>query len=194
MSKERINGKRPIYGLLAFRAIVVVIIAAFFLSGLPNRITYPKLHWDTAKQYAGAFGIDPYLVMSLMKVESNFRVNAKSKSGAIGLMQVMPDTGRWVAGVLGTGSYYDNMLLDPDFNIMIGSWYIDHLLESYGEPAAAIAAYNGGMGNVDAWLASGTWSGKAEEVKDIPFKETSDFVNKVMNAWYMYARTYGAVK
>ncbi len=194
MPKDNRNGKRSVYGLLAFRAIVVVIIAAFFLSGLPNRITYPKLHWETAKQYAEASGIDPYLIMSLIKVESNFRVNAKSKSGAMGLMQVMPDTGKWVAGTLGTGTYYDNMLLDPDFNIMIGTWYIDHLLEKYGEPAAAIAAYNGGLGNVDSWLAAGTWSGRAEDVKDIPFKETSDFVNKVLNAWDMYARTYGAVR
>lgn len=194
MSKDRSNGKRSVYALLAFRAIVVVIIAAFFLSGLPNRITYPKIHWETAKEYAVAFGLDPYLIMSLMKVESNFRVNAKSKSGAIGLMQVMPETGKWVAGVLGTGSYYDNMLLDAHFNIMIGSWYIGHLLEIYVEPAAAIAAYNGGMGNVDAWLKSGTWSGKAEDVKDIPFKETSDFVSKVLKTWEMYASTYGAVE
>ncbi len=126
MSAKAAKGSKPIYLLLAFRVIAAILIAALFFTNLPNRLTYPKLHWDKAKQYGEAFGIDPYLIMALIKVESNFRSAAKSKSGAIGLMQVMPDTGKWVAETLGTGNYYDNMLLDSDFNIMIGSYYISY--------------------------------------------------------------------
>lgn len=194
MTAKAAKDTRSIYALLAFRVIVAIMIAALFFTNLPNKLTYPKLHWDKAKQYGEAFGIDPYLIMALMKVESNFRSTVKSKSGAIGLMQVMPDTGKWVAETLGTGNYYDNMLLDPDFNIMIGSWYISYLLDDYEQPAAAIAAYNAGMGNVDGWIEGGTWSGNGDELTDIPFEETKGFVRRVLRAWDIYAKTYGAIK
>lgn len=188
------KGAKPVYMLLAFRVFVVVLLAVLFLTDLPDRITYPKLHWEKAKQYGEAFGVDPYLIEAIVKVESNFRATAKSKSGAIGLMQVMPETGKWAAGVLNTGNYYDNMLLDPDFNIMIGSWYISYLLKQYEESTPAIAAYNAGASNVDGWLDDGTWSGEADSISDIPFRETSDFVRRVLRAWDAYADTYGSIK
>lgn len=191
--KNGTKASKPIFALLGLRIIIVVVIGAIFFSGLPNRITYPKLYWQEARQYAEAFGVDPYLVMALIKVESNFRPGAKSKSGALGLMQIMPDTGRWAAGMLNTDNYYDARLLVPEFNIMIGSWYITHLLAAYNEPAIALAAYNAGRGNVDRWLADGTWSGAADSASDVPFRETEDFIKRVMKAWEAYERTYGAL-
>jgi soluble lytic murein transglycosylase len=185
---------KPVFTLLVLRVIISIVIGALLFTSLPNRITYPKLYWDKAKQYGLAFEIDPYLIMALMKTESNFRSSAKSESGAIGLMQIMPETGKWAAEMLGTGAYYDNMLLDPDFNIMIGSWYISNLIKTYGEPAIAIAAYNAGNGNVDRWLADGTWSGQVEQSADVPYEETREFIERVNRAWEAYAKTYGAIK
>lgn len=187
------KASKPIYALLALRVIIVLVVGAIFFTGLPNRITYPKLYWQEARQYAETFGVDPYLVMALIKVESNFRPSAKSKSGALGLMQIMPDTGRWAAGMLNTDNYYDSRLLVPEFNIMIGTWYITNLLATYNEPAIALAAYNAGRGNVDRWLADGTWSGAVDSASDVPYRETEDFINRVMRAWEAYERTYGTL-
>lgn len=188
------SGKaRPIKSilmLLAARLLVVAVVAGIFFSGILDKITYPKSHWDTVEQYAGAFDVDPYLVMAIIKVESNFRPAARSKSGALGLMQVMPDTGRWAAGMLGVAGHYNERLLEPDYNIMIGSWYIDHLLELYQDATLAIAAYNAGRGNVDRWLADGTWSGEHERAADVPFKETGEFIRRVRRAWEAYRDIY----
>lgn len=191
--KSSYKAPRPVIFLLTIRAMAVVLIAVLFLTRTPEKIMYPKLHWDKVEQYADAFGIDPYLVMALIKVESNYRPSAVSKSGAIGLMQIMPDTGAWAAQMLGAGSYYDDRLKEPDFNIMIGSWYMAHMLSLYNDPTVAVAAYNAGRGNVDRWLADGTWSGAAEAASDVPYKETREFIKKVMRAWEMYSDIYGPV-
>lgn len=191
--KNASKAPRSVVLLLTMRAIAIALIAVLFFMRIPEKMMYPKFHWDEVEQYANAFGIDPYLVMAVIKVESNFRPSAVSKSGAIGLMQVMPDTGAWAAQTLGTGGYYDDRLKEPEFNIMIGSWYMAHMLSLYSDPTVAIAAYNAGRGNVDRWLSDGTWSGAAESASDVPYRETREFIKKVMRAWETYSDIYGPI-
>ncbi|HOB44469.1 MAG TPA: lytic transglycosylase domain-containing protein, partial [Bacillota bacterium] len=124
-------------------------------------------------------------------VESGYRRDARSSKGACGLMQIMPETGEWAAGQLGLVGYSEDQLFDPDTNIMIGAWYFGHLLRIFHDEAViALAAYNGGPSNVERWLSSGTWSGRVEEIGDIPYPETARYVERVLNMNRIYHKAY----
>jgi len=99
-------------------------------------------------------------VAAVIHTESGFRENAVSARGARGLMQVMPSTAEWVAGRIGYPSFSVEMLFDPRYNIEIGTWYLADLIRQFeGSAVVALAAYNGGRGEVDRWLRQGIWDG-----------------------------------
>ena len=124
-------------------------------------------------------------------MESGFDPNAKSVKGAMGLMQIMPETGTWIAGMLGIEDFKTNDLYNPKVNIRLGSWYISKLFDTFGgNLAIAIAAYNGGEGNVSQWLKDGRWSGDIEELEDVPFKETSNYIRSVRLVYSVYEKLY----
>ena len=106
-------------------------------------------------------------------------------------MQVMPDTGRWIASQVGLVDFDDNMLFDPEVNIMLGVWYISSLMKEFNsELPLALAAYNAGKGNVSVWLREGRWSGKAEDIDSIPFPETRGYIERVIKTHWWYSLLY----
>jgi soluble lytic murein transglycosylase len=132
------------------------------------------------------------LVAALIRAESNFWTWARSRKDARGLMQLTPQTGRWVASQTGFAGFDDDVLYDPAANLELGCWYLAHLLAEYrGSLPATLAAWNGGRTNVDLWLSNGTWSGKIEDSGSIPFRETRDFVRRVLDNLTWYERLYG---
>lgn len=135
--------------------------------------------------------LNPYLVAAVVRVESGFRPVVVSRRGAIGLMQLMPSTGQWVAQQNGWRSPPLD-LSDPEFNLRVGTWYLRYLLTTFkGQPTLALAAYNGGIGNVQRWMAQGILSSQAPQLTAIPYPETRHFVRKVL--WYekVYHLMYG---
>jgi len=133
-------------------------------------------------------GLDPHLVAAVIRAESRFRPDATSPQGARGLMQVMPGTGRWVAEQMGL-PYDDDLLYDPEYNIRVGCWYLAALLREFaGDPVLALAAYNGGLTNVNIWLSERRWTG---EVVHIPFPETRHYVAAVLRDQRRYRIIYG---
>ena len=153
---------------------------------------YPLVYNEIIEEYCDLYDVDKYLVHSIIRTESFFNEKAVSKKGAIGLMQIMPDTGAWVAEKLELKNFTSEDLFDSEKNIMIGVWYISYLSDKFnGNFNNTIAAYNAGPTNVSKWLNESDLSTDGENLIDIPFEETKKYKDKVSNAYDMYIRIYG---
>lgn len=153
---------------------------------------YPFNHREAIFRHAQANDLDPFLVAAVIRVESKFNPDATSGRGARGLMQLMPDTGRWVAEKLNVKDFRPESLYDPDANIRFGTWYLAELRRQFsGDIILALAAYNGGEGNVQRWLNNQQWTGEHSTLEQIPFKETREFVARVLTDFERYQRLYG---
>jgi len=182
---------------LSFKFVLIIILVALFILcamlvyGWVQRRMYPLKYEDIILQYAREYRLDPYLVCAVIWVESKFDDAATSHKGARGLMQVIPSTGQWAAEKLGIEGYNDDSLYDPAVNIRIGCWYLDRLRNHFqGDLNLALAAYNGGSGNVEKWLQDPRYSKDGKGLDNIPFKETRDFVARVWSAYDKYKRLY----
>ncbi|NLB74081.1 MAG: lytic transglycosylase domain-containing protein [Firmicutes bacterium] len=155
------------------------------------RRVYPIHYKDIITQYSREHDVDPFLVTAVIRVESRFHPQALSAKGARGLMQVMPDTGNWIAGELGIGKFDPEMLYDPMTNLNVGTWYLAFLLREYrGDPVTALAAYNAGRGNVSKWIEERRWSGGEGDINSIPFPETREYVKNVLHLYRKYNEVY----
>ena len=188
--KRRLSAK-PKYKLrktfLIF--IIMIVIAAVLLLKLPP-VLYPISYNEEVRTAAATNDVDPMLVFALIKAESNFQPEAVSKSGAVGLMQLMPDTAAWIAGK--TNLEYDKaMLSQPQCNIQMGTWYLSYLLEEFnGDIALAIVSYNAGYGRVKEWLKLEIWDGTAEDSVNIPYEESRDYLRRVLANYDKYKSLY----
>nr|WP_239551075.1 lytic transglycosylase domain-containing protein [Halanaerobacter jeridensis] len=152
---------------------------------------YPIYYENLVFETAAEDNIDPYLLLSIIYVESKFNPEAVSDQGARGLMQIMPQTGDWVANNLGYQNFEISDLYDPEINIKCGGWYLARLKEEFDNRLPVVlAAYNGGQGNVGQWLENERWDGKHETLDSIPFAETRGYVEKVMKIYQRYQYIY----
>jgi len=187
---DRLRSLGPAVVILALLGVVMT-----FAMQSPRvlRLMNPLDYVEPITVYADMNEIDPFLVAAIIRVESRYRHDARSSKGACGLMQIMPETGEWAARQLGIREYSEALLLEPETNIMIGAWYYRYLLRAFHDEAViALAAYNGGPYNVERWLSSGTWSGRVEDIGDIPYLETAHYVQRVLNIYRIYHRAYGS--
>lgn len=131
--------------------------------------------------------LNPALVGAMVFVESRFDPRVVSHKGAMGLMQVMPNTGQWIAKELGKSNYAAEDLLDPVENLRVGTWYLAYLKRLFkGNDYLALASYNAGHGNVTQWIREGIWSGDSAKIEQIPFPETRKYLIKIL----LYRRVY----
>ena len=152
---------------------------------------FPMPYRDDLNGHAKAHGLDHAWVYGLIRQESRFMADAKSRVGAAGLMQLMPATAKWAAKKVGMTAYSPKHVADIPVNLALGSFYLRHVLDDLGHPVLATAAYNAGPGRARRWRADTTLEG-AIYAESIPFSETRDYVKKVMaNAWF-YANQAGA--
>jgi len=152
---------------------------------------YPIPHRDALAAAARQWSLDEAFVYSIIRQESRFMPWARSRVGATGLMQLMPTTARWVAKQIPVQPYRQEMLAQPDTNILMGAYYFRRVLDDLGHPVLATAAYNAGPGRARRWRAEGALEG-AVYVETIPFNETRDYVKKVFaNAWFYRHRLEG---
>ena len=154
------------------------------------RIVYPLAHADAIRAAAARNRLDPALVAAIIYEESRFRDDVSSHQGAVGLMQVLPSTAQEIARKTGGTDFVVSDLTDPRVNVLYGCYYLRQLLDHYhGRRVAAIAAYNAGQSNVDAWLSV---SGGKLTTADIPFSETRDYVRDVLDLQRTYRRAWGS--
>lgn len=170
----------------AFLALTAIVIAILGIVGgyeTSQRIKYPVAYSDLIVRYASENDLDPFLVMAVIKTESNFVPEAHS-GVAGGLMQLTEETAQWNANDMNYTADYNYM--DPEINVMFGCHYLRHLIDVYKNIDTALAAYNGGMGNVNSWLGDLDYSDDGESLKYIPFSETRNYVRKVNESWEHY--------
>ena len=167
--------------VLAGAAAIAVVTLNDNSTRLLDRIRYP-LHYEAiVRGHAGNYRLDPALLAAVIYQESRFRPRVVSGAGAVGLMQLLPDTARGIATRTGGVGFRVSDLYDPELNVRYGSWYLRHLLDKYGDEQTALAAYNAGQTNVDAWLESGG---------GIRFAETRHYVGSIEKAKKVYRRAY----
>lgn len=145
------------------------------------RILFPEPYWQTIKAESAKNNLDPYLVASLIRQESEFNPSVVSYANAYGLMQLLPSVGRAMAREEGMSGYVTYQLLDPDTNIRLGTRYLRKMLDRFGGVKEyALAAYNAGDNRVVDWQAAGPYQGMDEFVESIPFTQTREYVEAIL--------------
>lgn len=171
--------------------VFVCILGLFFAANRFVRKLYPALHCDAVSRCAEEYELPTELIYAMMKTESNFNTQAKSYKDALGLMQIMEPTGMWIAEKMGLERFSKETLLEPETNIKMGCFYLSYLLDKYdGNKKSALAAYNAGFANVDAWLSHPRYSKNGKDLDVIPFPETEKYVNLVLKNERIYHYLY----
>lgn len=151
------------------------------------RILFPEPYWQTIKTESAKNNLDPYLVASLIRQESEFNPTVVSYANAWGLMQLLPAVGKAMAREEGMAHFDTNQLLDADTNIKLGTRYLRHMIEKFdGVPEYALAAYNAGDGRVADWKSDGPYRGMDEFVESIPFSQTREYVQGILRNMETY--------
>lgn len=168
--------------LLGLILVVAVLGGVFFVVDETSppwyeRIRYPLRYSEYVRVHAHRHNLDPALLAAVIYQESKFNPDAKSSSGAIGLMQLTPETARGIAIRTHGSAFHTQDLYNPEINIRYGSWYLDNLFQKYGDEREVLAAYNAGQGNVDRWRANG---------EPIQFAETRAYVARVEDLKRIY--------
>ena len=145
------------------------------------RLWYPLRYESIVRGHAHNYDLDPALLAAVIYQESKFDADARSSSGAVGLMQLLPDTAKGIAVHTGGTRFRVSDLYNPEINVRYGAWYLRHLLNKYHDERTALAAYNAGQDNVDRWLASRS---------GIAFGETRHYVKRVEHLKTLYRRGY----
>lgn len=140
--------------------------------------------WDYQQDivtYSKKNDVDPFLVAAIIKNESNFKHDAVSKVGAVGLMQIMPETGRWIAEQMGLENYQDSDLYQTRKNIRMGCWYVGELEHEFQHNLVLLmVAYNAGRGQTHEWMQENGWDYNFNDIQSIPYPDTREYVAKVM--------------
>lgn len=171
--------------LICLGAILGVVAIAFTITLLA---LYPLKYKGHINEAAILYNVDRSLIASVINAESSFRPNAISDKGAVGLMQVMPATAEWIGSKINI-EVTDEALENPQTNILIGTFYLNYLLDKFKDTKTALIAYNAGEGKVMAWLADGKYSASAEGhsvLTSCPYPVTNRYVEKVMGGMNMY--------
>ena len=191
-SARRRAVRRRRLGLGAVLAVALGVVLAWPLfHNAVREISLPLRHEDIIRQQAEEKGLDPALLAAVIYAESRFRDGRTSPAGAKGLMQLTPETARYIARKSGGTAFVVDDLATPQVNISYGAWYLRYLLERYGgDRAMALAAYNAGLGNVDRWVAAARARGGELTVEAIPFPETRAYVERVLDARRRYRDAY----
>jgi soluble lytic murein transglycosylase len=168
--------------LFAFLVVVALVVAggATVVAAEPDwylRARYPLRYQHIVRGHAQNYRLDPALLAAVIYQESKFDADARSESGAVGLMQLLPETAKGIATRTGGSRFTTDDLVDPEINVRYGSWYLRHLLDKYRNEEKALAAYNGGQGNVD---------------RGIEYPETRHYVERVLELRRIYRDAYAS--
>lgn len=183
--------------IIKFLIIIITLLLIFYvlfkvinIDEMVMKKVYPLKYSEYVEKYAEEYNIDTYMVYAIIKAESNFNENAKSSSKAIGLMQIMEATAIETANKMNLNVEEED-LFDPELNIKIGLKYFTDLLKKYDNNYyLAIIAYNAGIGNVDKWIDDGTIKKDASDIENVPFRETNNYVRKILRDYDIYKELY----
>lgn len=181
--------------------VLIVILVVAILAGTAGMLfnghrkymdtAYPLMYEDIIMEMSGEYDITPSLIAAVICVESHFQPDVTSHAGAIGLMQLTPETFTWAqvrAGIKDTADA--SVLTDPATNIRYGTFTLKLMYEMFEDEQAALAAYNAGQGTVKKWLADERYSADGVHLDEIPYEETAEYVKRVKSAQTIYRERY----
>lgn len=184
-----INLRKTLKWVSLVLAGVFILVVIYQLPWV-QRTRYPIPYKAIVQKHANQYGVDPLLVTAVMREESRFLPKSQSNAGAVGLMQLMPDTAQWAAEKIGLQKIQPDYLFQPDLNIMLGSWYLSNLSKQFNNNTVLVlAAYNGGRGRVNEWMENGNLSPQGR-IDQIPIPETREYVRKVLASYAKYKQLY----
>lgn len=188
---KKITVKTIVIILVTFAVIALTAVGIKFLNKNYSENSYPLKYKEEVEAAAEKYGVDEALIFAVIKTESDFDPNAKSHAGAIGLMQLVPDTFTWMQTYYkDENSYVFEDLCDPALNIDYGTEVLSVLLKMYENEETAVCAYNAGLGNVDNWLKDPDYSDNGKTLKEIPFPESKNYVRLVERNKSIYSKLY----
>lgn len=207
MSRYRSRHSRETKGhgaigfLVTFVLILLIFVLVFFFvsdssykgaKGKVYSFFYPQEYTQQVKKYAAEFKVEEPLIYAVMRTESGFRPEVESSVGALGLMQMMPETFTWLQESLDGEIVYDaDSLTDPEISIKYGTYLLSVLLKQYDNVQdTAVAAYNAGTSTVDGWLSDPACSLDGKTLTNIPYDETEQYVERVGKAYELYKKLY----
>ena len=197
-SKRRSFRRRnPLPKALCALCLTLLLIAAgvYYIGIHQKKLAYqqyPLRYKELIIENAERFDLEPWHVAAVVKCESSFRATATSNVGAMGLMQIMPETGEWLAGKFDEEeSFEEAMLYEPETNIKYGCWFLQWLMNRYeGDRTLATAAFHAGHRTVDEWLEDPSVSPDGKSLQSIPYSSTRTYVERVMKACEKYQELY----
>ena len=192
-ARRRRQRRRTFLTILASALTVLIALGAWALFGRDRAdlSRYPMTYAPEIRAAAAEFSLDPAYVASVVLAESSFDAEAVSSVGAIGLMQIMPDTGEWIAGKLEDEPFDVQRLYQPEVNLRYGCWYLRFLLDRYdGDMYTASTAYHQGQGRVDQWLEDPQYSQDGRTLTAISSAVTDTYVNRIMESYANYQELY----
>lgn len=182
--------KKSIVSVFIIIIILVLLFSIIRIQDIIIKEIYPKKYSEYVEKYALEYGVDSMLIYAIIKAESNFKPGIKSNSNAMGLMQLLDETAKETAKKIGL-DYTEGCLYDPETNIRLGIKYYSELLEEYDNNyMLALTAYNAGTGNVKKWIEQGIIKSDGSNIEDIPYKETNNYVRKIVRDYNIYKDLY----
>ena len=176
---------------------LLIALAVFYVGRYQKTLAYrqyPLSYKELIVEKAEDFNLQPWHIAAVVRCESSFNPDATSSAGARGLMQIMPETGAWLAGKFGEEADFDPAALyDPETNLKYGCWFLNWLMARYDENVVlATCAYHAGHGTVDKWLADPAVSadGKTIDPANIPYASTKTYVSRILTAYDKYQELY----
>lgn len=182
--------KKTIISVFSIVIILIILFSIVRIQDIIIKAIYPQKYSEYVEKYALEYGVDSMLVYAIIKAESNFKPNIKSSSNAMGLMQLLDETAKETAKKIGI-DYTEGCLYDPETNIRLGIKYYSELLEEYDNNyMLALTAYNAGTGNLKKWIEQGIIKPDGSNIEDIPYKETNNYVRKIVRDYNIYKDLY----
>ncbi len=181
--KEKVKKQNKVIYFIAFFIaifLIVIGITTFY------NIKYPIKYKDYIIKYADKYSLERELVASVINEESSYNSKAISKNGAIGLMQILPSTGEYIAKKLGDENYSTEKLFDEETNIRYGCYYLSYLKEKFSDKKVYLSAYNAGETTVSMWLKDRELSGDGILLLDIPYNVTKNYTYKILDGMRHY--------
>ncbi len=189
--KKWTRRKTAVTAILAVLVVVLAVTASLYAIRAAKMAAYPLKYQDEVTAKAQKYELPISLVMGVIRTESNFKPAAVSPDGAVGLMQLMPDTALWIAPKIDMDPFDVSKLTDPIVNIELGCWYLHYLMDSFnGDMKAVLAGYNAGQNRVRTWLNNPAYVDSQGKLVEIPIQEAKDYVEKVLNAQKVYQQLY----
>ena len=179
---------RNFFFLIFILGTVVLLIMCGYQ--IYEKMSNPLEYKEQVESCSLKYNVEEALIYAVIKTESNFKPQAVSSAGAKGLMQITPETFKWLQKKRGVKGLEESDLFDPNVNIEYGVYFISLLIKIYDDEKVALSAYNAGMGNVDKWLSNSEYSQDAKTLTVIPYKETDNYVKKVLRHREIYKNLY----